>query len=74
MSIKRGSSLLSSLGISGRVRDLSKYCPPLSSYPSRYNTGHLLLDELGILDAGVHEHGGGGIDASEVHAAAAVLG
>ena len=32
------------------------------------------MDELGVLDAGVHEHGGGGIDASEVHAAAAVLG
>ena len=36
--------------------------------------GFLLLDKLGVFDAGVHEHGGGRVDAGEVHAAAAVLG
>ena len=36
--------------------------------------GHLLLDQFGVLDAGVHEHGGGGKEAGEVHAAAAVVG
>ena len=34
---------------------------------------HLLMDKFGVLDAGVHEHGGGGKQAGEVDAAAAVF-
>ena len=47
-----------------RLQSLSSICGEV---------GHLLLDKFGVLDAGVHEHGGGGKKAGEVHRAPAVF-